>query len=97
MRVVDGQIDDVGPATELREHPDETVTNFHHAILLPGFVNAHTPLGYSVFRGFLNNPGLSRWMLAFIGARRRLNTDDYTASAMLGAHGVCWFRDHHGG
>jgi 5-methylthioadenosine/S-adenosylhomocysteine deaminase len=86
VRVVDGRIEDVGRAEDLRgRYPDETFTNFHHAVLLPGFVNAHTHLEYSVFRGFLDNLAFPEWMLAFIGARKRLNSDDYVASAMLGA------------
>lgn len=86
VRVVDGWIDDVGTAAELQSrYPGEETTNFHHAVLLPGFVNAHTHLEYSVFRGFLDNLAFPEWILAFIGARKRLSADDYKASAMLGA------------
>lgn len=86
VRVVEGCIDDVGSAEEVRgRHPDEEVTTFHDAVLMPGFVDAHTHLEYSVFRGFFDNLAFPEWMLAFVDARRRLSDDDYLASAMLGA------------
>ena len=86
VRVVGGLIDDVGQASHLREcHPDDEVTTFHDAVLLPGFVDAHTHLEYSVFRGFFDNLAFPEWMLAFVGARKRLSRDDYVASALLGA------------
>lgn len=84
--VEDGSIVDFGPTAEVRErHPEQAVTAFHDAILLPGFVNAHVHLDYSVFRGLFDDCDFGDWMLRFMGAKRRLDSNDYAASALLGA------------
>ena len=45
VRVVDGLIDDSGPANELRaRHPDDDFCDGTGCVLLPGFVNAHVHL-----------------------------------------------------
>ena len=45
VRVVDGRIDEVGPAAELRaRHPDDDFTDGSGCVCLPGFVNAHVHL-----------------------------------------------------
>ena len=45
VRVVDGLIDDSGPANELRaRHPDDDFCDGAGCVLLPGFVNAHVHL-----------------------------------------------------
>ena len=45
VRVVDGVVDAVGPAAELRAgHPDDTVVDGTDHVLLPGFVNTHVHL-----------------------------------------------------
>lgn len=81
-----GAILDVGRAADMRErHPGHEVTGFHHSILLPGFVNAHVHLDYSVFRGLFDDCDFGEWMLRFILAKRRLEATDYAASALLGA------------
>lgn len=84
--VVDGSIVDFGPAQETRgRHPGEPVSRFHHAILMPGFVNAHVHLDYSVFRGLFDDCDFGDWMLNFMVAKRKLDAEDYAASALLGA------------
>ncbi len=85
--VVDqGSVVDFGPAAEMRKrHPEREVTGFHHAILLPGFVNTHVHLDYSVFRGLFDDCDFGDWMLRFMVAKRRLESTDYAASALLGA------------
>jgi 5-methylthioadenosine/S-adenosylhomocysteine deaminase len=81
-----GAIVDFGPAVDVRKrHPEEPVTEFHHAILMPGFVNAHVHLEYSVFRGLFDDCGFGDWMLQFMTSKRRLEPSDYAASAMVGA------------
>jgi cytosine/adenosine deaminase-related metal-dependent hydrolase len=86
VRVVDGEITDVGVADEVRaRYPDEEVTNFHHAVLLPGFVNVHSHLEYSVFRGLFDDYSFDQWLLRFVTARRKLGPAEYRSSALLGA------------
>ena len=85
--VLDRVIEDVGPAAELRaRHPGETVRTFPGSVLMPGLVNAHTHLDYSVFRDFAPPSGFGEWMLRLLLARRKLEADDYAASALWGAY-----------
>jgi cytosine/adenosine deaminase-related metal-dependent hydrolase len=82
-----GRIVEVGHAARLRrEHWAERVLEYPGCVLLPGLVNTHTHLEYSAFRGLIQSSGFSRWMLALLNARRRLNSDDYSASALWGAY-----------
>ncbi len=86
VRVQGGEISDFGPAAEVRRrHPDEEVRDFHHAILLPGFVNAHVHLEYSVYRGLFDDCDFGQWMLRFMKSRSLLGPEEYAASARLGA------------
>lgn len=86
VRVVDGEIVDVGLAGDLRaRYPQEEFTNFHHAVLLPGFVNVHSHLEYSVFRGMFDDSSFDQWLLRFIVAKRKMGRAEYRDSAMLGA------------
>jgi cytosine/adenosine deaminase-related metal-dependent hydrolase len=86
VRIDQGEISAVGPADELRsQYPDDSVTNFHHAILLPGFVNSHVHVEYSAFRGLFDDCDFGDWMMRFLVAKRKLDSADYAASALLGA------------
>ncbi len=85
--VIDQVIEEVGPAAVLRaRHPGETVQTFPGFVLMPGLVNAHTHLDYSAFRDFAPPSGFGEWMLRLLLARRKLEADDYAASALWGAH-----------
>ena len=53
---------------------------------LPGFVNSHSHLELSAFRGFARPSGFGRWMLNFLLARRKLDHADFEASALWGAY-----------
>lgn len=76
----------VGPTQKiLEEYPGAEVTDFHHAIILPGFVNCHSHLEYAVFRGLLDNENFGPWMIDFLDQKSKLSRDDYEISAMLGA------------
>ncbi len=85
--VTDGLIEAVGPALALRaRYPGETVRGFPDCALLPGLVNVHTHLEYSAFRGFARPSGFGQWMLRLLLARRKLDADDWAASALWGAY-----------
>jgi cytosine/adenosine deaminase-related metal-dependent hydrolase len=85
--VSDGQIAEVGPAAQLRaRYPEEPVREFPGCALLPGFVNTHTHLDYSAFRGFRPSRGFMRWIIRLTRARMRLDLQDLEASALWGAH-----------
>lgn len=85
--VVDGdKIVAVGPADEIiRNFPKVKITSFHHAIVLPGFVNCHSHLEYAVFRGLLDNMNFGPWMLDFLDHKAMLSMADYAISSLLGA------------
>src|SRR5665811_2554678 len=95
VAVEEDVIQAVGPARKiLDEYPGAEVTDFHHTILLPGFVNCHSHLEYAVFRGLLDNTNFGPWMLDFIDQKGKLARGDYEVSSMLGAaecvsSGIC--------
>jgi len=85
--VRDGEIVAVGDATVLRgDLWAEPVREFPGCVLMPGLVNTHTHLEYSAFQGLRSPGGFGRWMLGLLRARRKLDLDDYAASALWGAH-----------
>ena len=84
--VRDGLIADVGSAAELlARYPEETVRDFGLAALLPGFVDLHTHLEYSVFRGLVDDAPYSKWKMRLLEKEQRLTPEDWEDSAVLGA------------
>ncbi len=76
----------VGTRTAISaEFPDAEIINFHHTILLPGFVNCHCHLEYAVFRGLLDNRSFGNWILDLIDLKRKIGYEDFVASSELGA------------
>ncbi len=55
------------------------------AVLLPGFVNAHSHLEYSVYAGFGDGLPFSAWLGTHIARKRKLVYDDMLAIARRGA------------
>jgi 5-methylthioadenosine/S-adenosylhomocysteine deaminase len=53
---------------------------------MPGLVNTHTHLRFSAFRGFAPSCGFGEWILRLLLAARKLDPDDYAASALWGAY-----------
>ena len=84
--VRDGLIADVGTLDELMpRYPGETVRDFGLAAILPGFVDLHTHLEYSVFRGLVEDAPYSRWKMKVLRKEARLASSDWDDSAVLGA------------
>jgi len=81
VAVADGRIVAVGPAEEL----DGEVERFAKAVILPGFVNAHTHLEYAVYGGFGDGLPFASWLSLHIERKRRLAFSDMVAVARLGA------------
>lgn len=73
----DGVITEVAPGRAER-HLDD-------AVLLPGFVNAHSHLEYSVYAGFGDGLPFSAWLGTHITRKRKLAYDDMLAIARRGA------------
>lgn len=74
-----GRQADVAPAV------GEEVLDFGKAAILPGFVDLHTHLEYSVFRGLVDDLPYTPWKLQVMARSKSLSDDDWAASARLGA------------
>ena len=55
------------------------------AVILPGFVNAHSHLEYAVYPGFADGEPFERWIAVHMERKRRLEPGDALAIARLGA------------
>ncbi|MFN7927623.1 MAG: amidohydrolase family protein [Blastocatellia bacterium] len=80
------QILAVGSLPKLRrQFPDAPVRDFGAAALLPGFVNVHSHLELTAFRGRLEEPHFQRWIAELVQLKNeRLTSDDLLTSARLG-------------
>lgn len=80
------EIVDVGEAERLRtQYPEEPVHDFGLAAIMPGFIDLHTHLEYSVMRGLVDDLPYARWKLQVMGLEQRLDRADWQESAQLGA------------
>src|SRR5437588_12119492 len=61
------------------------VDDFGDAILLPGLVNVHTHLDYTVMRGLLEDLPFFPWIRELTARSQALLEEDWIASATLGA------------
>lgn len=76
----------VGTSSELvAAYPDEEVVDYGLAALMPGFVDLHTHLEYSVFRGVVDDLPYSRWKMEVSRREEFLDEEDWADSAVLGA------------
>jgi cytosine/adenosine deaminase-related metal-dependent hydrolase len=81
-----GRILEVGPADDLaRRHPDAQARDLGEALLLPGLVDAHCHLEWSLLEGLLPPQGFAAWLSALLPLRGRLGPADHRAAARLGA------------
>lgn len=77
----DGRIAAVGTVEELGEG-----TRYEEAVIVPGFVNAHTHLEYAVYGGFGDGLGdFAEWITLHIQRKARIGWDEYVDIARLGA------------
>jgi 5-methylthioadenosine/S-adenosylhomocysteine deaminase len=76
----DGRIVAVGTASELGEGE-----RFEEAVILPGFVNAHSHLEYAVYAGFGDGLSFGPWIGLHIERKRRIAIEEMEAIARLGA------------
>ncbi|MDR3315068.1 MAG: amidohydrolase family protein [Coriobacteriales bacterium] len=84
--VQDGKIEAVGEAAELtRLYPDEEIRDFGVAALMPGFVDAHTHLEYTILRGLINDLPYVDWKFALVEKEKLFTQEDWEDSALLGA------------
>ncbi|HEY5516921.1 MAG TPA: amidohydrolase family protein [Coriobacteriia bacterium] len=84
--VRDDRIVAVGTRAELvAAHPSEEVRDFGLAVLMPGFVDLHTHLEYSVFRGAVDDVPYTAWKMQVQNKEARLSAEDWMDSAVLGS------------
>ena len=72
----------VRPATNEADH---NVEDFGDAILLPGLVNVHTHLDYTIMRGLLEDLDFFPWIREITARAATLTPADWLASATWGA------------
>jgi cytosine/adenosine deaminase-related metal-dependent hydrolase len=77
VRFEDGRIVEVTTGRAERHYPD--------AAILPGFVNAHSHLEYSVYAGFGDGLPFGEWIRTHIERKGRLGYDEMLAIARAGA------------
>jgi len=65
--------------------PAPDAEDLGEAVLMPGFVNVHTHLEYTVMRGLLEDIAFFPWIRALTARKQALNEEDWRASATLGA------------
>jgi 5-methylthioadenosine/S-adenosylhomocysteine deaminase len=80
VAIEDGLIAAVGPAADLGS--DE---HFGDAVILPGFVNAHSHLEYTMYAGFGDGLSFAPWILIHIERKARIGVSEMEAIARLGA------------
>jgi len=78
--IEDGAIVAVGAVAELGEGE-----RFRDAVILPGFVNAHTHLEYAVYAGFGDGLSFGPWIALHVERKQRLDLEDMEAIARFGA------------
>jgi 5-methylthioadenosine/S-adenosylhomocysteine deaminase len=76
----DGVIARLGTRSELGDG-----THYAEAVILPGFVNAHTHLEYEVYAGFGDGLAFPDWLGLHIERKQRIGLADVEAIARLGA------------
>lgn len=86
VAVRDGAIVAVGPARELlAAHAGAAVEDLGGCLLLPGLVDAHTHLEWSLLEGLLGPSGFGDWLGRLLPLRSRMTPDDHRAAARYGA------------
>jgi 5-methylthioadenosine/S-adenosylhomocysteine deaminase len=81
VAIEDGVITAVGTAAELGPG-----TRYEDAVIIPGFVNAHTHLEYAVYGGFGDGVGdFAEWITLHIERKARIGWEAYVDIARLGA------------
>jgi 5-methylthioadenosine/S-adenosylhomocysteine deaminase len=79
--IEDGLIGAVGTADDLGEG-----TRYDDAVIIPGFVNAHSHLEYAVYGGFGDGLGdFAEWITLHIQRKARIGWDEYVDVAKFGA------------
>jgi cytosine/adenosine deaminase-related metal-dependent hydrolase len=81
--VEEGRIAEIRQARGVLD--SRTGRDFGAAVILPGLVNAHTHLDYTLFRGLVEDREFFAWIRELVKRSRLLSDEDWRISALLGA------------
>ncbi|NBZ95889.1 MAG: hypothetical protein EBR40_05605 [Proteobacteria bacterium] len=86
IAVRDGEILATGPWEQIRrEHPGASSQDLGEMILMPGLINAHCHLDYTMMRGAMFERGsFTEWIKKLNSIRRSLDQKDYLDAIALG-------------
>jgi len=81
------EIDDLTGAIAAVGRREDLGDSVHYegAVIVPGFVNAHTHLEYEMYAGFGDGLGFADWIGLHVQRKQRIDQDDMDAIARLGA------------
>jgi cytosine/adenosine deaminase-related metal-dependent hydrolase len=84
---IDGaRIVDVGPVAEVRARRSGNVLDLGERILLPGLINVHSHLDYTMLRGRIPpQPTFTDWIREINAAKARFRESDYLEAIVAGA------------
>jgi 5-methylthioadenosine/S-adenosylhomocysteine deaminase len=86
LLVKEGKIGALGEFSKLKEEfPEEEVRDFKDAAILPGFVDTHTHLEFSTFRGATPDLPFWAWKLKLAEKSQIFSDGDWDLSAEVGA------------
>jgi len=81
-----GRVSQVGPAESIiRDHPGLPVEDRGDDIIVPGLVDAHCHLEWSLLDGLLPSAGFAEWLGRMLPLRMLMLPGDYATAARLGA------------
>ena len=86
VRFEDGAIVEVGPGRADR--------HFEDAAIVPGFVNAHSHLEYSLYAGFGDGTAFGPWLATHVARKGALEPAEMLALARRGRARLARLRDH---
>ncbi len=83
--VRDDKILDIGDISSLRlRYPDEEITDFGLAAIMPGFVDLSTRIEMSALRGVVADEPYVQWLISILRSSSKLKPNDWFDSAILG-------------
>ena len=83
--VRDGRIVEIGGAQRMKlRYPEEEVRDFGQCAIMPGFVDCHTHLEYTVLRGIVHDVPYAEWLAMEHAKADMMTRDDRYDSALVG-------------
>lgn len=83
--VRDGRIVEIGGAQRMKSrYPQEEVRDFGQSAIMPGFVDCHTHLEYTVLRGIVHDVPYAEWLAMEHAKADMMSRDDRYDSALVG-------------